>query len=63
MHKPESVQENEIHKVLWDFEIRTYYLISAWSPDLKLKNLSQVESTVSTDHRVKMNDKQILVSD
>ena len=23
MHNPESVQENEMHKVLWDFEIQT----------------------------------------
>ena len=23
MHKPESVLENETHKILWDFEIKT----------------------------------------
>ena len=27
MHKPESVLENETHKILWDFE--TDYLIPA----------------------------------
>ena len=27
MYKPESVQENEIHKLLWDFEIKTDHLI------------------------------------
>ena len=23
MHKPESVQDNETHEILWDFEIQT----------------------------------------
>ena len=27
MHNPESVPENETHKVLWDFEIQTDHLI------------------------------------
>ena len=29
MHKLESVRENEMHKVLWDYEIQTDHLISA----------------------------------
>ena len=31
IHKPEFVLENEMHKLLWDFEIQTNYtcLISA----------------------------------
>ena len=28
MHKLESVQENETHKILWNFEIQTDHLIS-----------------------------------
>ena len=28
MHNPESVQENETHKFLWDFKIQTDHLIS-----------------------------------
>ena len=24
MHKPESVLENDMHKILWDFEISIY---------------------------------------
>ena len=32
-HNPESVLENEIHKLLWDFEIQTDHLISARQPD------------------------------
>ena len=29
MSKPESAGENETHKILWNFEIQTYYLIPA----------------------------------
>ena len=28
MHKLESVQENKMHKILWDFEIQTNHLRS-----------------------------------
>ena len=38
IHKPESVLENEIHKILWDFEIQTDHLIQARKPDLMLIN-------------------------
>ena len=34
MHNPESVPENETHKLLWDFVIKTEHLISARRPDL-----------------------------
>ena len=27
MHKPESIQENETYKILWDFDIQTSLLI------------------------------------
>ena len=29
MHKPEFVLENETHKILWDFDIKTDLLILA----------------------------------
>ena len=29
MHNSESIQENEMHKILWDFEIQTDHLILA----------------------------------
>ena len=29
MHNTESVSENELHKILWDFEIQTDHLISS----------------------------------
>ena len=41
MHNPTSVQENETHKLLWDFDIETYHLISARRPDLIILNKKQ----------------------
>ena len=34
MHKPESVQENEKRKILWDIETQKNHLILARRPDL-----------------------------
>ena len=34
MPNPASVLENDTHKLLWDFDIQTYHLISARRPDL-----------------------------
>ena len=33
MHNPALVQENDIHKLQWDFDIHTDHLISAGRPD------------------------------
>ncbi len=38
MHNPESVLENETHKLLWDFEIQMDHLISARRPNLIIIN-------------------------
>ena len=38
MRNPESIQENETHKLLWDFDIQTDYLISSRRPDLVIIN-------------------------
>ena len=38
MHKPESVQVNETHKILWDLEIQTDYLILARLSDIGIIN-------------------------
>ena len=38
MHNPESVLENETHKILCDFQIQTDHLISARRPDLMIIN-------------------------
>ena len=37
MHNPEFVLENEMHKLLWDFEIQTDHVISARASDSKKK--------------------------
>ena len=34
MHNPAPVLENDIHKLLWDFDIQTDHQISARGPDL-----------------------------
>ena len=45
MHNPESVLENETHKLLWDFEIQTDHLISTRRPDLViLKKKKEIEN-------------------
>ena len=33
MHNPESILENETHKILWDFEIQMDYLIQSRRPE------------------------------
>ena len=38
IHNPESVLENETHKLLWYFEIEIDLLISARQPDLVIAN-------------------------
>ena len=38
MHNPESVPENETHKILLDFEIQMNHLTSTWRPDLVIVN-------------------------
>ena len=38
MHNPESILENEKHKILWDFEKQTNHLILARQPDLVIVN-------------------------
>ena len=37
-HNPESVWENETHKLLWDFETQTDHLILARQPDFIITN-------------------------
>ena len=38
MYKPDSFLENEMHKILWDFEIQTDYQITVSRPNLVLIN-------------------------
>ena len=34
LHKPESIPENKMHKILWDFQIQTDHLIPTRRPNL-----------------------------
>ena len=61
MHNPAPVLENDIHKLLWGFDIHTDHLISARRPDLiiihKNKNIYKiVDFAVPADHRIKLKE-------
>ena len=65
MHNPESVLENEMHKLLGDFEIKTDHLISPRRPDQikvnnpPLKKLAQLWTLLfQLDHRVKLKERE-----
>ena len=63
MHNPAPLLENDTHKLLWDFDIQTYYLISAWRPDLiiinkKKKICKVVNFAVPADHRIKLKESE-----
>ena len=63
MHNPESVLENEMHKLLWDFETQTDHLILARRPDLviikkKERTYKIVDFAVSVDHRIKLKESE-----
>ena len=38
LYKPESVLENEMPKMLWDFEVQIYHLTLARRPDHRIIN-------------------------
>ena len=46
MHKPESVPKNEMHNILWDFEIQPGHLIPASRQDIVLINKKTETLTV-----------------
>ena len=46
MHNPATVLENDTHKLLWDFVIRTDHLISARRPDLIIINKKKEEENL-----------------
>ena len=47
MHKLKSVLENETHKILWEFVVQTYQLISARRPDLVIINTGKKKSELA----------------
>ena len=48
MHNPTSVVENDTHKLLWNFDIQTYHLISARRPDIIIINKRREFAKLST---------------
>ena len=64
MYNPESVIENEVHKLLCDFEIRTDHLTLARRPDLIIINKKRkricriVDFAVLADHIVKLKESE-----
>ena len=62
MHNPESVMENEMHKILWDFETQTDHLILARRPDQVIVNKKKpcwiVDLAVPADYRVKLKQSE-----
>ena len=68
MHNPAAVLENNIHKLLWNFDIQTDNLISARRPDLALINKKKkkkkmrtceiVDFAVPADHRINLKESE-----
>ena len=61
IHKPESVQENETHEILWDYEIEKNHSILTKRPNLisinKKKRIVHLEElAVPADHKGKIKE-------
>ena len=60
-HEPESVLENEDHKILWDFSIQTDHVIEARRPDLvvvdKERSYKIIDFAVPGDSRIEEKEK------
>ena len=68
MRNQKYVLDNEMHKILWDFEIQTGHLISAKRPDFVITQRKKrkekkkqwtcrlVDFVVPADHRVKLKE-------
>ena len=61
MHNPAPVTENDTHKLLWDFNIKTGHLILARRPNLIIINKKKrickiVDFDVLADHRIKLKE-------
>ena len=61
MHNPAPVRENDTHKLLWDFNIKTDHLIPARRSDLiiikkKKRTCKIVDFDVPVDHRINLKE-------
>ena len=62
-HNPAPVLENDSHKLLWDFNIKTDHLISARRPVLMIINKRKrickiVDFAVPADHRINLKESE-----
>ena len=61
-HEPESVLENEDHKILWDFSIQTDHVLEALRPDLVLVDKEKISEiidfAVPGDSRIEEKEKE-----
>ena len=64
MHNPTPVQENDSHKLLWDFNIQTDHLIPTRRPDFIIINKKKkrickiVDFAVPADHRINLKESE-----
>ena len=63
MHNSAPVLENDMHKLLWDFNIQTGHLIPARRPDLIITNKRKrickiVDFAVPADHRINQKESE-----
>ena len=55
-HKPESVQQNEVHKILWNFKIQINHLIPTRIPDVVVINKKKRRICCLVDFAVPVDD-------
>ena len=65
MHNPAPVLENDLHEILWEFNIKTDHLIPARRPDLIIINSKKkkrickiVDLAVPADHRISLKESE-----
>ena len=63
IHNPAAVLENDLHKLLWDFNIQTDHLIPARRPDLIIINKRKrickiVDFDVTGEHRLNLKESE-----
>ena len=63
LHNPAPVLENDLHKLLWDFNIQMDHLIPARRPDLiiinKRKRICKIDDfAVLADHRINLKESE-----
>ena len=52
MHNSESVLENEMGKIIWDFEVQTDYRISVRRPDIWMVNKQKKKEKKNTTFQI-----------